>query len=45
MKEAVYRILNLLSNAEHDLEGLKLKLNIPSEHIKALLDWGEANKL
>ena len=45
MKEAIIRILNLLKNSEHDLEALKLKLNIPSEHVKALLDWGEVNKL
>ncbi|MGQ9469715.1 MAG: hypothetical protein ACUVTD_07870 [Nitrososphaerales archaeon] len=45
MREVVYRILNLLNNAEHDIEALKLKLSVPSEHLKRLLDWGEANKL
>lgn len=45
METAIYRILNLLNKAEHDIESLKLKLNISSKHVKALLDWGEANKL
>jgi len=45
MKESILKILNLLKNSEHDFESLKLKLNIPSEHVKSLLDWGEANKL
>lgn len=43
MKESVLRILNLLKNSEHDFEALKLKLNIPSEHVKALLEWGETS--
>jgi len=45
MEEAIYRILDLLSHDEHNLESLKLKLNMPSEHVKILLDWGLANKL
>ena len=38
MREIVYRILNLLNNVMHDLEGLRLKLNIPSKYVKVLLD-------
>lgn len=45
MKKTIQRILNLLSSSEHDIESLKLKLNIPSEQVKVLLDWGEVNKL
>ena len=45
MKKSITRILNLPKNSEHGFEALKLKLNTPSEHVKALLDWGEANKL
>ncbi|MEM1661194.1 MAG: hypothetical protein QXR17_08685 [Candidatus Bathyarchaeia archaeon] len=45
MKESILKILSLLKNSEYDFESLKLKLNIPSEHVKSLLEWGEANKL
>jgi len=45
MRDAILRILELLKKSEHNFESLKLKLNIPSEHVKPLLEWGEANKL
>lgn len=45
MKEAIIKILNLLKNSEHDFESLKLKLNIPLQHVKPLIEWGEANNL
>jgi predicted transcriptional regulator len=45
VREVIHRVLNLLKNSEHDIEALKLKLNIPSENVKVLLEWGESNKL
>ena len=45
MKEVVNRILSLLKSAGHSPEDLRLKLNIASEHVKCLLEWGRANKL
>ena len=39
------RLLELLGRSEHSLEALKLKLNLSSASLQALLEWGLANGL
>jgi len=41
----VVRLLGLLGRSEHSLEALKLKLNLSSASLQALLEWGLANGL
>ncbi|MEM2914616.1 MAG: hypothetical protein QXH91_04365 [Candidatus Bathyarchaeia archaeon] len=44
-RESILKILSLLKNSEHDFESLKLRLNIPSEHVKSLLEWGSPENI
>lgn len=45
MEWTVYKVLGLLRSREHDFEGLRLKVNLPSNQLQALLEWGMALNL
>ena len=44
-ERVVARVLGLLSSRELSYQQLRLKINCPSDKLKALLEWGEAQGL
>jgi len=45
IERVVARVLGLLSSRELSYQQLRLKINCPSNQLKALLEWGEAQGL